>query len=131
MAFKENLDLVLQYTKQFIDAAMPVAKQAYEVGLLTLRIDAVAILVQASVATVAIILISVAMCKIHKWDMSANVGDATVKWLPTLFAALIGVGVNVILYLSWARDLHSVWVWTKLLAPELWLAHEAIEKVMK
>lgn len=139
--FKENLDLVLQYTKQFIDAAMPVAQQAYEIGLLTLRIDAAQSIVWA--------LLFLGVALFAGWKIKSDFGAARTKanlpenretvWkrdttdhLPAdgffhfiagVFAAIAGV--------VGAIGIVNVWVWVKLFAPQIWLAHQAIEKLVK
>src|SRR5688500_15536405 len=35
-----DIDKIVEHIKQFVEASTPVAKQAYEVGLVTLQIDA-------------------------------------------------------------------------------------------
>jgi hypothetical protein len=128
---KENMDMVLQYTKQFIDAAMPVAKQAYEIGLLTLRIDAIGIFVNATLSALCICLLIFFVYKVYKWDMQVHKPDDMNKGMFTLFGGAVSFILSLVLFFASAHNLFNVWLWTKLFAPELWLAHQAIEKILK
>lgn len=139
--FKENLDLVLQYTKQFIDAAMPVAQQAYEIGLLTLRIDAAQSVVWALLGVGVALLVgrkikadfAAAKAKANLPENKENVwrrdatdhmpADGFFHILAGIFAAVGGI--------IGAIGIVNVWTWVKLIAPQIWLAHQAIEKLVK
>lgn len=135
-----ELDKAVTYTKQFIDAATPIAKQAYEIGLVTLRIDAA----QEIVLSLSIVVAAFFFLRKVRGDWMAAAEKAklpenkrsvfrceTGDHLPlggaghfifgalALFAGVAGIfGVL------------NVWTWVKLISPQLWLAHRAIEKII-
>jgi hypothetical protein len=135
-----ELDKAVAYTKQFIDAALPVAKQAYEIGLITLRIDA------AQSAVVGLIMLVLAVLGVRKiradhkaakaiaalpenkdntWRKDASnhlPADGFLHVLGALFSCAAGA---IALF-----TLLNVWLWVKLFAPELWLARQAIAKII-
>lgn len=133
---QEALDL----TKQLIEAATPIVKQAYEIGLLTLRIDAA----QDVVCALGLLIFgSLGLWKvikdvkeakrtsqlpenIHKSynDLDKYLTGGGVFHFFGGFAALAAFGFGVVQTLS-------LWMWVKLFSPELWLAHQAIEKLTK
>lgn len=120
-----ELDKAVEYTKQFIEAATPIAKRAYDIGLVTLRIDAA----QSIVFAVAMLIAAIFIVRRVRSDWSK--AEAADEYLPadgvphvlaSIFAAIGGIyGVAAIL---------NVWLWMKLVSPELWLAHRAIEKIV-
>jgi hypothetical protein len=141
MQAPSELDKAVEYTKQFIDAMTPVAKQAYEIGLFTLQIDAA----QALVMAVVIIAVCVYSLRRVRGDWLAATAKALlpnnqlnyfksgatdhlpmdgIPHIVVTMAATIGVIVCTF-------NLVNVWNWTKLVAPQLWLAHQAIEKLIK
>lgn len=141
MEVKENLDLVLAYTKQFIDAVTPVAKQAYEIGLLTLRIDAAhSILLNVAGVIAVIFILRLIWTDWNKAKAKAALPEnANNMWKNSADDHMIGMGIPhvaisiiafVIGFIS-TLGLLNVWMWTKLFAPELWLAHQAVEKLLK
>lgn len=124
------LDKVVTYTKQFYEAALPVAKKAYEIGLLTLQIDAIASLTYAALAMVGCGLLTYLWYRLFKYDVSLK-SNAMNKGLATGVGFLCWVFGGGFLFLKWACDLFSVWLWVKLFHPDLWLAHMAIEAAAK
>lgn len=131
MELKENLDVVIEYTKQFIDTVTPAAKQAYEVGLLTLQIDAVGQLVAALIAWFVVAMVFYVVYRIYKWDFDPKNDVDPDQGYTTFLAGCGGLLISGVSLLSWGTNLFSVWVWVKLLRPELWLAHQALEKILK
>lgn len=141
----EIIDKVVEYTKQFIEAAAPVAKQAYEVGLLTLRLDALASLVPAIIVLILMGFawkrIFAAFAAAKDYTERANRHEpgyskvwSTMRdglhdhlgwyWWPVSFFCSVATLLATIQILS-------LWAWVKLFAPELWLAHQAIDKLIK
>lgn len=138
MSTKENLDLVIGYTKQFIDSVTPIAKQAYEIGLLTLRIDAANSILLCLAGLVGVVLVlrflwaDYAAAKV-KANLSGSRSMNSVEdhlICMGIFHVLGGIGVCIIGIVA-VVSLLNVWLWTKLIAPELWLAHQAVEKLIK
>ncbi|HJV52809.1 MAG TPA: hypothetical protein VJ652_15180 [Noviherbaspirillum sp.] len=161
-----NIDKVVDYTKQFIEAATPIAKQAYEIGLLTVRIDAAASLIPSIILTIvcsiiAVRLLSNALKKKSESDSwcnekarderdRKNAGappqNSVYKQIHLIeprdwkeFCPIVlspewhyvagGICSGVVLLcIPFIMD---VWLWVKLFAPDLWLAHQAIEKLLK
>lgn len=137
----KTIDVVVGYTKQFIDAVTPIAKQAYEIGLLTLQIDAAQVLITAGIffAVTAIsiyVIVKHVKNAIAKTDTPENKaknypatadeflpggGVVHAVWLMLSISGFIGSMVNLL----------SVWTWIKLCNPSLWLAHQAVEKLLK
>jgi hypothetical protein len=66
---KEGIDTVVGYTKQFVDALTPIAKKAYDVGLVTLQIDAAASFVYAALSAISIALIVYFTIRLWKTSM--------------------------------------------------------------
>lgn len=139
------LDKAVEYTKQFINAATPVVKQAYEIGLVTLQIDAIQALVYCFIglfiAIGLLIFIIKAIKKASALALLANkdggkrknqycaddysdylAGDGVPHVLSGLISLIIGLSglINVL----------NVWLWVKLFQPDLWLAHMAIQKII-
>lgn len=136
-----ELDKAVEYTKQFIEAAMPVAKKAYEIGLMTLRIDAVQSLVFAVALLTFAILVGrkirrdwVEAKRIAKSPDERGRGynvDKPSSHLPADgFFHLIGTLAAASSFAISMIDILNIWLWVKLFAPELWLAHRAIEKLV-
>lgn len=113
---------------QMIDAATPVAKQAYEIGLMTLQVDAAATLIPAFICMVLICVLGYVVYRVVKWDMKfSKLGD---KGFPSFIAIVVYGTAFLTLFIGKASNLFSVWIWVKLFKPELWLAHVAIEKIL-
>ena len=135
-----------EYLNKFVDAAVPIAKQAYEIGLLTIRIDALqTILWAVCIAVPSFMLIlflrkskaksfaqakAVAKDKFNYEKESAQIEYATKNWTDySVFGAfewglshvpaLLGILLSTIM-------LCNIWLWIKLFKPELWLAKQAI-----
>lgn len=135
-----ELDKAVAYTKQFIDAALPVAKQAYEIGLLTLRIDAA----QSIVFCLLLIVFATLGIKRVRADYSAakvtaalpenksDIWKRDVSDHMALDGFLHGIVSLICLAVGICAvfNLLSVWLWVKLFAPELWLARQAIAKII-
>lgn len=121
---KAVLDVAVNYTKQIVDALTPIAKQGYEVGLTTLRIDAVSDLV---VAFLLILIFCVGAVSLFKWvEPRRGSDEGEGAFVVTLF-----LGASFIAWAFSIWHLFSVWIWVKLFHPDLWLAHMAIEKILK
>ena len=121
MDYNLILQKVSEFTDKFITAAMPVAKKAYEIGLLTLQIDALSVLVPALIVLLAS---GYVWYKVVKFLKNSNAWDSypqivipmgMVGWIPPAWSAI---------------TLLNIWIWVKLFKPELWLAHQAIETVL-
>lgn len=141
------LEQAAAYTEKFVQAAIPVAKKAYEIGLLTLQIDALQTIVPC---VLVLILSSVIIWKCirtyqnamklaiekkikkttytyidndYDWVKAGNIPlDGAIVCIPG-FCALIGMIVSFVL-------MCDVWLWIKLFKPELWLAKQAITAVL-
>jgi hypothetical protein len=135
-----ELDKAVEYTKQFIEAAMPIAKRAYEIGLLTLRIDAVQVIVSATAFLALGLLVArrvrsdwikakaLAASPENKQSYTSQhisdhlPGDGMLHFF-AMVGSMFAIGGACI-------GLFNIWLWVKLVSPELWLAHRAIEKVL-
>lgn len=135
-----DIDKIVGYTKQFIDAATPIAKQAYEIGLVTLRIDAAqAILVGFVVGLAAVLILRKVIADVKEAGRKAQLpenngrlyqGDASYH-LPGMGILHFISGMAALLAgIFSACLLLNAWVWVKLISPELWLAHKAVEKLI-
>lgn len=135
-----ELDKAVAYTKQFIDAAMPVAKQAYEIGLITLRIDAaqsiVFCLLLIVFATLGIkrvradyraakVTAALPENKSDVWKRDAT-GHMPLDGFPHIVVSIACSAAGIVAVFN----LLNVWMWAKLFAPELWLARQAIAKII-
>jgi hypothetical protein len=146
----DMMDKIVMMTKNFIEAATPVAKQAYEIGLLTLQIDALSVLLPMTIlwcfglylvikygktGTNIDTQIRTHQCKLRDdWKLSGNERYSIEKAIKILeneqkfyVLPLLGGGILVLFTSFWV---FSTWLWVKLFKPELWLAHMAVEKVM-
>lgn len=117
----EILSQVAAYTQKFVDAAIPVAKQAYEIGLLTIRIDALQVLILAFVLSA---LFSILIWKFYT-KVRPNISSSDRTPL-TVCAFLVYTCVMI-----WPiLQVLNIWLWVQLLKPELWLAKQAITAVL-
>lgn len=128
---KGGLDLVIDYTKKFIDAATPVAKQAYEIGLMTLQIDALATLIPCFLVFVAWIIGTYYWQKSLRTSLKREEESSYPDLGSVWFAYGMPYFVTTVAALMAIANVFSVWLWVKLFKPELWLAHEAIEKLVR
>jgi hypothetical protein len=155
MFMNEYANAALAMMKQIIAAATPVAIKAWEISLLTLQIDAFSVLFLATVGVVltivlrrwleftrkdAVIRATVEQAKrmtenevrrskgerlwsdVTWWDYT-EIYDKPGWTISCLFALTPGILGAVFLL--------NIWLWVKLIRPELWLAHVAIEKLVK
>lgn len=137
----KDIDLIVDYTRKFIDAVTPVAKQAYEIGLLTLRIDAAQLIAGSVIALIAVaICLRFLFADYRRAKVKAELPEnAKDMWKMDPSFHLMGGGVPHVLgaiisffvILFSVANLLSLWLWAKLFAPELWLAHIAVEKLLK
>ena len=120
---KEVIELAAGYTKQIVDALTPIAKQGYEIGLLTLQIDA------ARDLLIGLLFIPVAYfsCKmaIKHYRKSGEVLSFDEAF--SFFSWGVAAPLTVVTFAVYFMD---VWTWVKLFNPELWLAHEAVSKIL-
>lgn len=131
-----EIDQIVEYTKKFIEAATPIARQAYELGLLTLRIDAISTLVPTLVVLVAVFFVFRKIAA--DWRVASAKRDESSKsylnvtyFLPgSGFPHIIGGFAAAVCGVISAIVLLDVWLYVKLFAPELWLAHMAVQKIV-
>lgn len=143
MDYSEILSKTGEYLTKFVDAAIPVAKQAYEIGLLTIRIDAAQTLIPPILVLIISILVFRKCLKVYKdakavaiekrimsrwgdsydWAKAGHIsmegGAVAIPW----FFSCVGVVVSVII-------MCNIWLWIQLFKPELWLAKQAINAVL-
>ncbi len=120
--------------QKIIIAATPVAKKAWEISMLTLQIDALAAIIpMVGGLVLSVVLYKTLWKRIDKYIAGAyevtkygpfDKGDWK-RWGMALSCVLVAVGVSLL------YGLMNVWLWVKLFQPELWLAHMAIEKLIK
>jgi hypothetical protein len=145
MEVKDNMDAIIAYTKQFIDASSPALKHAYDVGLTTLQIDAAQSVLVIFVGFVLFGLCfwySVSTFLSARKALTAKVAAGSNRnvlkdeevWdsMPTggvmqslilLFGFLCGAAAFVFVL--------DIWMWVKLFNPQLWLVHHAIDVLLK
>jgi hypothetical protein len=139
---KEVVELAVGYTKQIVEALTPLAKQAYEIGLLTLRVDAASILIPVLVVLVVSSIVAVlilrkigAAVELSRLPENSGKGWPNNTFGHYLLADGVPHVIGLIVSLSAATvmtvQVMSVWLWVKLFSPELWLAHQAVEKLLK
>lgn len=136
-----ELDKAVAYTKQFIEAITPIAKKAYETGLVTLQIDAAQTLfinllfLVASILVIRKVLQDYAVAKgkaeLPEYRDSYNRCDAGHHLPGDGFLHFLGALVSSLIALISALSLIDVWVWVKLFSPQLWLMHQAVEKIVR
>jgi heme/copper-type cytochrome/quinol oxidase subunit 2 len=122
MDYSTILGQATAYVQKFIDAAIPVAKQAYEIGLMTLQIDALSVLIPA------FMLVLVLTWAFSYWyrKIRPNIEscmDIELNWVLVGSAYMIGMVWPVV-------QIFNMWLWIKLFKPELWLAKQAISAVL-
>lgn len=115
-----ELDKAVVYTKQFIEAITPIAKQAYEMGLVTLQIDALQTILISFVLLGAGLF---GLRRVRKGWAEKSTDLRTVY-------GLVGI-VSSTAVVAGMLKLLNLWIWAKLFYPQLWLAHQAIEKLMR
>lgn len=121
----EYMNTVLALFKQFIAAATPVAKQAYDIGLLTLQVDAAG---NVGLALLFLMVGGPVLYLIIKYLRKHE--DGYMKD-GTYVLCIGGIIISIIFMIISVVNLLNVWLWVKLFRPELWLAHMAIEKLVK
>lgn len=130
----DTADLVskaAEYTEKFVQAALPVAKKAYEIGLLTLRIDGI----QSIITSVLFLIIGGlgAYYARYSWKYATQYSNEhpgeednpLYVWSVVVYIAA-AITLSTALY-----HLIDVWVWIKMIQPDLWLAHAAIQKALE
>jgi hypothetical protein len=120
---REVVELAVGYTKQIVEALTPIAKQAYDIGLLTLRIDAVSVLIPMSILFIVAVIATHKYIKYHQKFEELWESDPAI----TIFGGFFCV---VSLCVS-SINVFSTWLWVKAFSPELWLAHQAVERLLK
>lgn len=128
----EYVNATMAMIQKLIAVATPVAKQAYEISLLTLQIDAGAALFKALLFVLFGFFTLCFSYRAIQWDLLKNEKEEVVpQGMVAVFlggsAGIVGIAcicVNI-------STLLSIWLWVKLFRPELWLVHMAIEKLVK
>ena len=134
MDTSEVLAKAAEYTEKFIDAAVPVVKQAFDVALLTVKIDALSYI--AKILFIFIVAISIIwfVRSRYKSEWYANLQDESYRHFDKedygVLATVITTIASICAVITIAK-LWDVWLWVKLLHPDLWLAHEAILKALE
>lgn len=121
---EQYINAAMAAIQKFIEAATPVAIKAYEIGLMTLQVDAASQLIPALLVCPFMIWLTY---RIYKWDILEKKTAHEISGIFTCFGGASCVG----LFIWQATVLLNIWLWVKLFKPELWLVHAAIEKVMK
>lgn len=157
----EYVNQAMAMMQKVIAAATPIAAKAWEISMLTLQIDALATMVPFILLIVGSVVAVVLLrryraqellkyeqaCKAleernalklelakangmryydperqpsHREYSSFDGMGLVLTWMAALTPGIIGVAA-----------LCNVWLWVKLFQPELWLAHAAIEKLVK
>lgn len=114
----EYMNAAVVMFKQLVAAATPIAVKAYEIGLLTLQIDAVSVIFPCFLL---LFLACYIMYKVVQSAKADGIEDSGV------FFGIVAVALGA----AALCNLLNVWLWVKLFRPELWLAHVAIDKLVK
>ena len=163
---KEVVELAVGYTKQIVEALTPIAKQAYEIGLVTIQVDAAAEIITAFLIFALTGFVSYKFFKSERkadtekqqWCFTQaqaeerrrgegkppqNPEYSTIyltnpkdwRWrCPMDGANEFKVGIAIacaVVCIASLVILCKVWLWVKLFSPDLWLAHQAVEKLLK
>lgn len=122
MDYSKLMEQAAAYTQKFVDAAMPVAQKAYEIGLLTIQIDAL----QSIVLSIVGFIWCYVFYKLVKTSIRNN-------WAPEIAVPMYVLGglVTIGSTASSVVTFFNIWLWVALFKPELWLAKQAIEKVLE
>lgn len=138
----EYVNQAMILIQKMIAAATPIAQKAYEIALLTLQIDALSMIVPLMVGVIVCAALLVPCNRAYKkakakadakternfYGNFKHVGDyLPCEGVPMAFGVIGLICVQV----AMAIQLLDVWLWVKLFKPELWLAHMAIEKLVK
>lgn len=128
MDYSQLVSQAAAYTEKFINAAIPVAKQAYEIGLLTLQIDAV----QGIVLGMVFAVLSLYLFNKSKmfYKKAREIGSERNPDFDMSAGRVITAVFAFISLLISLTQLLDVWLWVKLFKPELWLAKQAIAAVL-
>lgn len=158
VAQKASPDLMVkvgEYVNKVYEAALPIAKKAWEIGLLTLQVDAAGVfLFSFSMIGISLFIhfrlsrfIEECQAKADKYngDVQEFIKNAGTRYYIDLkpktwleFQHVFdSAGVLLTRIVIWIPAVFGVWPmlniwnWAKLFVPELWLAHAAIEKLMR
>lgn len=128
----EYVNTAIVMIQKLIAVATPIAKQAYEISLLTLQIDAGSTLFRAVTTVIIGCFLLYIAYRIAKWDLLNNEDEKVGPqgMATTFLGGPIGIGGLILICVN-AAMLLEVWLWVKLFKPELWLVHMAIEKIVK
>lgn len=122
MDYSKLMEQAAAYTQKFVDAAMPVAQKAYEIGLLTIQIDALQSIVLSIVGFIwCYVFYKLVKISIKKdWTSEVAIPMYVLGGLSTVGTTICSV-----------VTFFNIWIWVALFKPELWLAKQAIEKVLE
>lgn len=147
METEDLISKAAEYTEKFVNAAVPVAKKAYEIGLLTIQIDAIQTIIGCLLAIIVSFFLFRLVRNVKKeavvkfkayaekyknddlamrnkdWTNFAPGWDGGCLFLVTFLSLIPGV-TGII-------RMCDIWLWVKLSHPDLWLAWQAIEKVLE
>lgn len=126
----EYVNEAMAMFQKVIAAATPIAQKAWEISMLTLQIDALSALVLLVVGAIGCVIGLRVVWLLHKRIVAngMNAGWEPLAYLCVILPASIGM---VVVLIQNAYAMCNAWLWVKLFKPELWLAHMAIEKLIK
>lgn len=136
------MNAVTTQVSKIVEVMTPIAKQAYETGLLVIRIDGLATLVPALIVfTISVLMLRNCYNTYKKYRglaISYNVENpnrypkdftdfAPGQGIPTILVFILSVAG----FTATSIVMLNVWLWIKVFVPQLWLAHEAILKILE
>ena len=122
-----NLEgMVVGLLQDIREGIIDIAPEALDLALLAVQVDSVASLKDGAFYALVGWLIYKAGVKIG--DKYGN--DKDCHAMPTVVPKVIAGVIGGLFGFIGVKTLISVWYWTGVFAPELWLAHEAVTKVL-
>lgn len=138
----EYVNAAMVMIQKLIAVATPVAKQAYEISLLTLQIDTIQdVLTLLTGVIIGAILLGTLRRYVNTSKAEAaahNIANTSYRQREWLYYTPLDMPGYVCIWLLCAipsiiglLGMLNIWLWVKLFRPELWLVHMAIEKLVK